>query len=159
MKILILAVLAAVFSTPALSLALAEDKDPLAPVEPAQAMLPSYKLQPENSRKKITFTPFFEVYDQKQMWQLCYNEPRIRDAFNTELMTRRVRVDENRRPILKPLEKRLRDLANRAIKRKVVKRLYLAEGEYDKPWAPDTPAPVPNPIDCSLIEFRARGIQ
>ena len=155
MKLFVIAVFAALVTLPAN----AKDADPMAPVEPAQAMLPSYKLQPENYRNKVTFTPFFEVYDQKQMWQLCYNEPKIRDAFNTELMTRRIRVDEKRRPILKPLEKRLMALANRALKSKVIKKLHLAEGQYDKPWAPDEPAPVPNPIDCSLIEFRARGIQ
>ena len=153
MKVYVLALSAALLTTPVMA------AEPGAPVEPAQAMLPSYKLQPENSRKKITFTPFFEVFDQDEMWMLCYWEPKIRDAFNTELMTRRVKVDKKRRPILKPLEQRLHALANRTLKAKVIKKLHLVEGEYDKPWAPETPPPVPNPIDCSLIEFRAKGIK
>ena len=129
------------------------------PLDPVQIMLKSFELPPAGGGELITFTPFVVVYDQELLWDVSYGEPKIRDAFNMELLTRKVKVDAKGHPILKPLQKRMRALANRALKRKLIKRLYLVEGEYDKEWRPNTPPPVPNHRDCSRIELRTKRIK
>lgn len=137
--------------------ALASDKKKAQ--EPVEIMLPSYEVPPEGGGDLVDFTVFVEVYDQEELWDVCYGEPKIRDAFTMYLLTRRVKVDADGKAIVKPLEKRFRKLANRALKKKIIKRIHLVPGQYDKEWKPKTPPPVPNHRDCKRIELRTKRIK
>ncbi len=121
--------------------------------------LPPISVPLKNSSKHVYITLFAFAKNDEDLWKLCTYEPRVRDTFFTYFYKNRLRRAPSGQLDVYAAEKLLKDRLNRAMGKKLVTQIVVAEGEYGTRYAPEEPPPVLGAEKCSRLSFKAKKLQ
>jgi len=79
---------------------------------------------------QVPTTPFLETADKEAAKAVCKKKNRVREALISSTFGQEIEIDAKNQPVYDDLEKRVKYVINKTLRKKLVKTVILKQGTY-----------------------------